>query len=266
MHDTLITRTVTCTKSSDLQVVLLHGWGMNSGIFDEFTPLLSDVASITTIDLPGFGCNQHVVPVPYSLENVAAVVAERLPTKCVVLGWSLGGLLAQSLALSHSDKVMGLITIASTPQFVAEGEWPGIAPRVLAQFEAQLGQNYAQTLDRFLAIQAMGSATAKQDIKRIRQALSHYPEPSRDALAEGLKLLSSENLRAKIADIEQPTLRLYGRLDSLVPHQAIPLIQALQPAAQSLTLAHASHAPFISHAEETAQTIRTFLCANFSVC
>lgn len=259
MHNTLNAHSISCTQSSDIQLVLLHGWGMNSGIFDEFAPLLKDVANITMLDLPGFGCNSQVVPSPYSLENLAELVAAHLPQRCILLGWSLGGLLAQYIALHYSQKVAGLITVASTPQFVAEQGWPGIEPHILAQFEAQLGQNYAQTLDRFLAIQAMGSATAKQDVRRIRQALANYPQPSRLALAEGLKLLSSENLRPQLAAITQPTLRLYGRLDSLVPHQAIALIQALQPNAHSEIITRASHAPFISHAEQTASYVMQFL-------
>ena len=54
-------------------------------------------------------------------------------------------------------------------------------------------------------------------------------------------------------------LRLYGRLDGLVPKKAIALVDALVPHSQSHVEARASHAPFISHPEATAEKIRSFL-------
>jgi pimeloyl-[acyl-carrier protein] methyl ester esterase len=52
-----------------------------------------------------------------------------------------------------------------------------------------------------------------------------------------------------------PTLRLYGRLDSLVPHEAIELVQGLQPKSQQFTFNHASHAPFITDPSGFADTL-----------
>ncbi|MEQ3652268.1 MAG: pimeloyl-[acyl-carrier protein] methyl ester esterase, partial [Glaciecola sp.] len=58
-----------------------------------------------------------------------------------------------------------------------------------------------------------------------------------------------------------PTLRLYGRLDSLVPHSAINQIQHLQPNSQTLIFKHASHAPFLTDAKVFAEHLRGFISA-----
>ena len=247
------------SQGSGKELVFIHGWGMNSAVFTEFLPYFENQFRITRICLPGFGTNANILPSEYTLEQLADAVAPALPDDAVVVGWSLGGLVAQQLALHHSERVAGLVTLASTPYFVADKCWPGIAPEVLAMFRQQLARDYDKTLDRFLAIQAMGSATAKQDVKTIRQQVKTLPNPSVDALEAGLQLLQSVDLRADIGRISQPTLRLYGRLDSLVPTSGIDRIHELQPSADTVVMPHAAHAPFISHPTQTADIISNFV-------
>ena len=255
VSDTVFSRTYGAGKD----LVFLHGWGMNSGAFSSFIPYLEKDWRVTVIDLPGFGNSREHVPEPYNVETIAASLESKLPEDCVIAGWSLGGMVAQQLALSLPESVCGVITIASTPRFIGGAGWPGIAPDLLLQFESQLETNYRKTLDRFLAIQAMGSETARQDIKAIKTHITAYPDPAPHALKEGLKLLSSEDLRSRIGRITQPTLRLYGRLDSLVPTSGIDMICQLHPQSDTVVLPHAAHAPFISHPQQTADIITQFM-------
>lgn len=252
------TQLVTRTQGTGNDLVFLHGWGMNSGAFTSFIPYLTNSFRVTTIDLPGFGENAKHVPSPYNTESLARMVTAHIPPKSIVVGWSLGGLVAQKIALLGQADLKGLVTIASTPRFIAGPCWPGIAGELLAMFESQLESNYTKTLERFLAIQAMGSNTAKQDIKAIRGHISEYPEPDEQALKKGLKILSTEDLRQHIGRISVPTLRMYGRLDSLVPTSGIDRICELHPQADTVVLPHAAHAPFISHPQQSADILCSF--------
>jgi len=252
------TQLVTRTQGTGKDLFFLHGWGMNSGAFTSFIPYLSSSFRITTIDLPGFGENAQHVPSTYNVDTLAQMIAPLIPPQSIVVGWSLGGMVAQKLALLAGAELAGLVTIASTPRFIAGPCWPGIAGDLLAMFERQLDTNYQKTLERFLAIQAMGSDTARQDIKLIREHITDYPEPAQVALKQGLRILSTEDLRNEIGRIALPTLRLYGRLDSLVPTSGIDRICELQPQGDTVVLPHASHAPFISHPQQTADILFRF--------
>lgn len=244
-----------------LPMVLLHGWGLNSGVFDHLLPLLSQQYSVHLIDLPGFGDNSDMPLGP--LSDVARLIAANIPDESIVIGWSLGGLIAQQLALQHPAAVSRLVTIASTPHFMQDDEgWLGIAPNVLGMFEQQLAHDYKKTIQRFLAIQAMGSLSAKQDIHAIKHAIAAYPDPCEASLLTGLQLLQDVDLREQISAITQPTLRLYGRLDALIPHQVVPVIAELQPKAQHVVMEHVSHAPFISDKAATCAHILSFLSAH----
>lgn len=249
-----MTKLITRKVGRGPDIVLLHGWGLNSGVWTSLVDSLSAHFCVHLIDLPGFGVNHTVMPANYELDDVAGLIEAVLPQNSIVLGWSLGGLIAQHIAARQHVELKHLVLVGSTPRFLEGDDWPGIKPHVLKAFNRQLAQNFELTLERFLAIQAMGSPTVKSDIKHLQQAILNYPQPAFDALVGGLKLLETVDLRNHLAAISIPITRIYGRLDSLVPEKVSDLVHAMTPGAQveakSHVLPHASHAPFISHPED----------------
>ena len=244
--------------SSSTTLVFIHGWGMNSGVWQPFLRQLRPGLSVQCIDLPGYGTAHDAHIEDYQLPALVDYVAARLPEKAVLVAWSMGGLVAQALAADNHPKVKGLITLASTPKFQADTDWPGIQPNVLQLFTKQLNLAYDQTLQRFLAIQMMGTPNAKSFIREVSESIHAFPPPSHHALNKGLDILREVDLRAQLCRIQVPTLRLYGRLDSLVPHDAISLIQDCHPRSEYKCYEHVSHAPFITHPEWLAQDIIEF--------
>ncbi len=239
-------------------LVLLHGWGMNGAVWQGLAQRLEADFRLHLVDLPGFG-HSPALPKHAGLDDWGGAVLEAVPAQAAWLGWSLGGLVATHAALQAPERVSSLITLASSPRFVAEDGWPGIKPQVLATFEQQLAEDHRQVVNRFLALQAMGSEHAREDIRQLRDSLSEKPAPDPAALAAGLTLLGEVDLRSRLASLRLPMLRLYGRLDGLVPKKAIALVDELAPHSQSHVEPRASHAAFISHPEATAERIRAFL-------
>ena len=240
-------------------LVLLHGWGMNSAVFYGVAEALAQHHRVHLLDLPGFGFSQSLEAVPHSLAAWLEQLASELPASCHLLGWSLGGQLATLLALRWPGRVQSLITVASSPCFVAGEGWPGMAPSVLANFARALEQDAGKTIERFLAIQAMGSETAREDIRQLRSRLLDRPLPDGAALALGLELLAHLDLRSDVAQLSQPRLRLYGRLDSLVPVAVAEILAQLDPAGQQHLFHASSHAPFITESAEFVQIVTKFV-------
>ena len=250
---------VSTTVGQGPDLVLLHGWGLNSGVWQALVPSLQSSFRVTTIDLPGFGLNHQQLPEPFTLEKVASAIHPLLPDDCTLLGWSLGGLVAQQLALSATTKIRRLILVATSPCFMAAPNWPGMQAEVLERFNAQLEQDLVLTITRFLAIQAMGSPSAKQDIKNIKQYLQQYPQAHPLALHGGLKLLQHCDLRAQTNAMTCPVNFILGRLDSLVP---VKLQQHLPDLYQHLAIEifdKSSHAPFISEPQRFIQVLTDML-------
>jgi pimeloyl-[acyl-carrier protein] methyl ester esterase len=240
--------------TSNIPLVFIHGWGLNSAVWQPTIKILQQDVDIITVDLPGFGLNINHKLNDYSLENVANEIQSAVGMPAIYVGWSLGGLVATQLALSFPEKVLACVTVASSPCFLSQereaSSWPGILPSVLTMFYQQLAQDTKKTLEGFLKIQAMGSPNIRQDIKTIRNLVMQYPVPTEQTLSDSLKLLEKVDLRNDLSRLTLPFLRLYGRLDSLVPKAAIAQIDDLLPNSDKHIFDKASHAPFISHGDE----------------
>ena len=107
--------------------------------------------------MPGYGLNYQRLPIPYNLQIVTIAVAQHIPANCILIGWSLGGLVAQQIAHSYPEKLKQMVLICSSPKFSKSADWPSIVPKVLSFFTQQLNIDFSKTLERVLAIQAMGS-------------------------------------------------------------------------------------------------------------
>jgi len=240
-------------------IALLHGWGVNSGVWQGISEALQARFRVSYIDLPGCGQNAQSLPEPYDLAGVAELVSQCVPRPCVMLGWSLGGLVAQKIALTRPEGIEQLVLVASSPKFAAASDWPGVETKILDFFQQQLAQDFSKTLDRFLAIQAMGSATARADIKQIKHNIQQLPSPSLSALKAGLAILAETDHRSQLASLKVKTHWMFGQLDSLVPLKLAKRLPSLQASASCNVLNNASHAPFISHPKIFIKELITLL-------
>ncbi|WP_017221657.1 pimeloyl-ACP methyl ester esterase BioH [Moritella dasanensis] len=246
-------------------LVLLHGWGLNSACWQSVVPLLSAHYRLHLIDLPGFGFSHDSHLASGSLADITEILLQVAPVNAVWLGWSLGGLCATHFALQHPQRVAALVTVASSPKFMATAQvedspaWSGIAEKVLVQFQQQLQQDLPQTINRFLAIQGMGSATAKQDIKQLKSLLAARPQPHGQALRNGLQLLATVDLRTQLPALSMPLYRCYGRLDSLVPQATVVWMDNYLPQSSSVIFKASSHAPFISEPTIFVDKLQAFI-------
>lgn len=225
-------------------LVLLHGWGMNSRVWQPVLPELAKIARVTCIDLPGHG-HSHKLPLGL-LETAIDQLADHIPQDAVIMGWSLGGLIAQGLAHALPDRVAGLVMIASTPKFVAEGDWAhGVSPELLATFGRSLQTDYLGTVRRFFALQFLSTKTDSRMVNALRETIMQHPA-SVTALEEGLNILRTADFSQM--PVKQPTLWMLGKLDKLIP---VSLADALPEMGYKhiALLNSAAHVPFVTHPE-----------------
>jgi pimeloyl-[acyl-carrier protein] methyl ester esterase len=243
-------------SGSGPDIVLVHGWGMNGAVWQQTVDILETQFRVHVVDLPGYGhsANCHAE----NLEEIAQALMVQAPKSAIWIGWSLGGLVATHMALHHSDYVSKLVTVASSPKFAADKPWRGIQPNVLAAFTDQLVEDFQLTIERFMALQAMGSPSARQDVKTLKQAVLSRPTPHPKALLAGLKMLADVDLREQLPHISVPMLRLYGRLDGLVPIKVAQDLQQVVPHSEQYIFTESSHAPFMTELDAFCQQLITF--------
>jgi pimeloyl-[acyl-carrier protein] methyl ester esterase len=230
---------------------------MNARVFDALAGLLAAEFEVRALNLPGHGGRAALTK--NTLQSWADDLAQQLPDNATLLGWSLGGQVAMRAALDHPHKIARLVLLASTPKFVAAEEWArGMAIVDLQAFGAALLADPQATLLRFLSLQTRGMEGQKALLQHLRQTLLAAPQASSEALATGLAILHETDLRAELPRLTQPTLVLHGALDTLTPAAAGTWLAGTLPAAQYIEIAHAAHAPHLSHGAAVAAAIGCF--------
>jgi len=228
-------------------LVLLHGWAMHGDIFAPLIDALIPHWSVHVVDLPGHGRSRDD-STALTLDGVADELIDALP-RALWVGWSLGGLLAQHVASTAPDRVRALVAIASSPRFVVGDDWPhGVDNHVFRQFGLELAADWRGTVERFLALEVIGTAHAHDDLRALRAQLFAHGEPAPRVLADGLGLLDGTDLREALGSLRVPSLWIAGRRDRLVPAAAMQAAAALVPDGEFLAIAGAGHAPFLHHA------------------
>jgi pimeloyl-[acyl-carrier protein] methyl ester esterase len=251
-------------------VVMLHGWGLNVRVWDTLGAALEARARLIALDLPGHGRS------PWRADRAAAAqqvqwlgetVAEAIGAEPYsLLGWSLGGQLALAWAAAPPAGLPApahLALIGATPRFTAAPDWPHGTPEAqLERLAEGLRRDYHRTVSDFLDLQVRASAAGEAVLEQLRTALFTHGEARPEALAAGLELLRTLDLRAVLGSIGAPTLAVAGQYDRVLLPAATRALAAALPHARFAEIRRAAHAPFLSHTAEVADLLSDFLGAS----
>jgi pimeloyl-[acyl-carrier protein] methyl ester esterase len=251
-----MTKLYTETTGNGPDIVLLHGWGLHSGIWQTLVAQLATAFRVTTVDLPGHGYSP--VLKDYSLASLTEQILAVVPKPAAWIGWSLGGLLTLSAAIHHPTHISHAIPIASTPCFIRNQQWPGISLSLLQEFGQNLAADYNTTVSEFIRLQFLSSAHAIE-LKTMLKALFKRGGPSVAALTHSLKLIKETDLRPELHKIRCPTLYILGRSDALVPIAIAKQLPHWHTSSRVEIIKQAGHAPFLSHPEEVLTLLNQHL-------
>lgn len=242
-------------QGSDL--VLLHGWAMHGGIFHSLLPRLRSHYRVHVVDLPGHGLSRGHES-RFELHDIVYRLKYRLP-RAVYVGWSLGGLIALSLALEHPEHVAGLGMIAAAPSFVRRADDPhGVDLTVFEQFRDDLASNYKRTIERFLALEVVGDEHAQSCLRSLKAHIFDRGEPDPHVLHDGLNILAHTDLNSRLSRINCPSVWIAGARDRLVSVDAVERA-AMHCRGHFLRFDHAGHAPFLTHAERVERALEDLM-------
>ncbi|NOS87325.1 MAG: pimeloyl-ACP methyl ester esterase BioH [Methylococcaceae bacterium] len=246
------------TFGSGPPLVLVHGWAMHSGIWQNFALHLAKHYQVTCIDLPGHGLSAPLANFTLSAVSDALVAAITTPHS-VWLGWSLGATIVLDIAQRYPERVKAALLLAGNPHFTESPVWPGMNPRVLDSFAEHLQADSTATLVRFLSLQVNNLDNAKTLLKTLKQAILSRPAADAASLQGGLNVLKHSDLRTAFATNPQPTAVILGAWDTLVPISVGDAMQQLAPHRQITRVEKAGHALFLSHPDTIVQALAQLL-------
>lgn len=197
-------------------VVFLHGWAFHSEIWQPLITAMQQKREIHLIDLPGFGRSNELT-FSGSLEENLIAMLPYLPEKAAYIGWSLGGLLALQLALSHPERVTRLTLLNSTPCFIEKNDWRGVTNDYFSAFFQGIQENPEKTLRQFILMGLARRDQQKECYKPLWDLMNRYGMPGQASMQNGLWALKNTDLRLQLNQLKCPITVITGDSDPLTP-------------------------------------------------
>lgn len=251
-------------------LVLVHGFAANLDTWEPWVARLGDTYRVVSLDLPAHGLT--VTPPGYMMSTAGQVeVIDQLTRKLgltpfVLAGNSMGGGASWNYALSHPDRLRGLILVASVgprPPEV-EGAPPREGPPAVFRVMANpVGRAALRSLNpRPLA--EPGLKRAYIDESLVTPALvDRYVDL---ALAPGRRemILAGRQGRPSaspdaVKGVSTPTLVMHGEKDVVVPPEVGRRLAELIPGARLVIYPEAGHVPMEQIPDRSAADVRAFI-------
>ncbi len=238
-------------------LLLINGLGASLEMWDGFVRQLSG-REVIALDLPGAGLSPPG-RWPMRMASLARLIAglqEQLGYATVdVLGYSLGGLLAQEFAHRSPDRVRRLVLVATTPGMPSVPPSPLVTLMMLSP-----ARYYDRRLARLIVPRIAGGVTARdQDVLRngLEQRLAK--PPSLTGYLHQLYAASGWTSHCWLHRLSQPTLVVHGDQDPVVPLVNARYLAHTIPQARLHVVAGAGHLMLVDEPARTAPVIERFL-------
>jgi pimeloyl-ACP methyl ester carboxylesterase len=242
---------------------MLHGFGSSLHTWDSWAQTLAAQQRVIRVDLPGSGLSLPDPAADYSdaraLELLLALMTQLGVDRTSIVGHSMGGRIAWTLAARHPERVHKLVLVApdgfASPRFDygKPVDVPAtltvmryVLPRPLLKMNLKAAYVRPEALDEDLVsryhdlIRAPGAREAM--LERLRQTVLVRPEPL-------------------LGQIRAPTLLLWGELDRMIPiTNAQDYVQAL-PDSRLVRLPDTGHVPQEETPLDSLRPVQEFLRA-----
>lgn len=235
-------------------VVLLHPAGLDLTCWDAVVARLERRFRLLRLDLRGHGASPPAVP-GMELADYAADVRHTLKhagfAPAAVVGLSVGGMVAQTLALDSPDVVSRLV-LAGCPCTLPAEARPVLAARGDRAVEAGMAAIVSETLERWFTPGFLG----RGEVEAVRDRLLR-DDPS--GWNNVWKAISRLDTSARLHEIGVPTLCLAGELDAAAPPAALAGIARRIHGARLVVLEGAPHMMQVECPDAFAATVGGFL-------
>lgn len=220
-----------------LPIICLNSLGTDLRLWDDVAESLADRWRIILMDKRGHGLSTGKLP--FSMDDLAADVlalADHLRLKrFAVVGLSIGGLIAETLALKAPERVAALVLTNTAARIGSAETW---GTRIAAVEAGGLKGIAEGVLARWFTPDFRSGRP--DDLTAWRRMLLATPA---DGYAAACAALAEADLTAHIGAIKAPTLVIAGDADEATPPDLVRATAAAIPGAKFTLIAQCGHIP-----------------------
>ena len=246
-------------------ILLIHGIGCSWEYWSLNIPSLADQHRVIAVDLPGFGSSEPLAP-GADLTDSADVVVKLLDQleieQAVVVGHSLGGLVAWLLTARHPQRVSALVLVCAATVTLSRRQLNAIVRSftVMGRLLGAPGVGRAVVRRprlRWLVLRGLvrRPATLEPSLAAKLVAAQVAPPGFNEALRAGPAALAHVDAAA----LAQPTLLIWGEKDPFFPLVAARELAAAMPHAELINFPGVGHCPQLERPAEFNAALLAFL-------
>ncbi len=240
-------------------VLFLHGIGGNRDSFAEDLPRLAGAWRALAWDMPGYGASPPIAPLTFEAlaQAVIAVLEAERAGKAVLVGHSLGGMIAQETAARFPQRVSGLVLFATSAAF--GGKDDKFKNEFLAQRLAPLdaGKSMPEIAEELT--KGLFGPNPPQTVRR--RAISSMAAIPAEAYRAALRCIVTFNRIDDLARIACPTLVLAAEHDTLAQPRTMERMATRIPGAVYRCIPGAGHLANFEQPASFAAVLDAFLAS-----
>lgn len=239
-------------------VLLVMGRGFGSAMWHRAVRVLSESHRVLTFDNRGIGRSGDV-RAPFSIGDLAADAVSVLDAAGVdrahVYGVSMGGLVAQELALVHPDRVRSVVLGCTGAPDGTE-----VVARANALVRLLPASVLIRLFPRTVAATLYGEGAPRDAVRQDLTILASTRSPRRVVELQSAAIAQYESA-SRIGSLRVPTLVVHGTADQIVPYERGLRLAELVPGARLHLLDGAGHNYLTDQADEANRVVSDFLRA-----
>ncbi|MDQ1397919.1 MAG: hypothetical protein QOG64_3178 [Acidimicrobiaceae bacterium] len=239
-------------------LLLIQGLGFSSAMWFRLLPALEERHRVIRYDARGIG-RSEVSPGPYSIERMAADAMAVLDAAgeetAHVFGCSLGGIVAQEVAITYPDRVRSLILCCTHPAG-SDAVWPD--PTVMEMLRSRASLPLEESIRASVDVgygKQTPPARIEEDVAK-RLEIPNTPEGYQNQLVGGL---GYQGTKARLPQITAPTLVITGDEDQMVPPANADILAEAIPNARKVVIPGAGHVVFTDAPDAVTDSMLPFL-------
>ena len=236
--------------SETTPVLFVHGLGGSRVAWDPQLSALGSTRRCLAPELPGYGGSPPEPDMGFHdlADLLARFITDTVGGPAHVVGLSMGGMVAQHLALRHPDRVAGLVLLDTSPAFGIDGtdalEWKRLRLDALDR-----GLTPAEMAEGVLRSVGGPGLTGPA----LAAAVAAMGRVTTEGLRAAVEMLPTHDLSTQLHLITAPTLVAVGELDTETPPLYSRMLASGIPDARLSLIAGSGH---LSNLEEPRQVNR----------
>jgi 3-oxoadipate enol-lactonase len=239
-------------------LVCIHGVGSSLDAWEGVAAKLGDTFRILTLDLRGHG-RSSLIKGRYEIDDfvgdVLALADHAGFEKFDLAGFSLGGLIAQRLALTHARRLSKLVLLATVAGRTPE-ERERVAARLAALQSGDRGSHYDASVSRWLT-----EGFQQRHPELVARMRQRNAENDPDCYAAAYRVLAQTDFGGLIDQISVPTLIATGEEDQGSNPRMAHFMHERIPGSQLEILPGLRHSILIEAPDLVAVLMRRFLAS-----